>query len=214
MKRNILKSTLLILFFATGLTVAFAQARVEITPFGGYLLGGSVKFYEGKFKVENAPSYGGMISVQAAGGNSVELSYTRMDSKGYWDPSYGYTNLLPRDTFDIAMNYLQINSVNELQLKNEAVRPYGTAGVGASWIHPKTGSASDEWMFTFNAALGVKYFFSDRVGIRIQARMLLPMIFSGGGFYFGTGGSGAYVSSTSVIFQGDFTGGLVIVLGN
>lgn len=213
MKRNIFKSTILILLLAIGITGVYSQARVEISPFGGYLLGGSFKFYEGKFKIENAASYGGMLSVKAAGGNFVELSYTRTDTKGQWDPYSGYISDLPRDTFDIAINYLQINSLNEFNLDNEAIKPYGTAGIGTSWIHPKEGSASDEWMFTFNAALGLKYFFSDRIGIRLQARMILPMIFNGGGFYFGTGGSGAYVSSTSVIVQGDFTGGLIFVLG-
>jgi hypothetical protein len=111
------------------------------------------------------------------------------------------------------MNYLQINSLNEFPLDNEAIRPYGTAGIGTSWIHPKEGNANDEWMFIFNAALGLKYFFSDRIGIRIQARLLLPMIFNGGGFYFGYGSGGAYVSSTTPIVQGDFTGGLIIALG-
>jgi opacity protein-like surface antigen len=205
---------MLICLLAIGSTGAYSQARVEISPFGGYLLGGSLKFYEGKFKIENAASYGGMLSMKAAGGNFIELSYTRMDSQGQWNPSSGYMSSLPRDTFDIAMNYLQINSLNEFALDNEAIRPYGTAGIGTSWIHPKEGDTSDEWMFTFNAALGLKYFFNDRIGIRLQARMLLPMIFDGGGFYFGTGGGGAYVSSTSVIVQGDFTGGLIFALGD
>jgi hypothetical protein len=208
-----LKKTLFIILASAGISSSFAQAKVEMTPFAGYLLGGSVKFYEGKFKIENAASYGGMLAVKARGGNFVELSYTRTDSKGRWDPYSDYYNTLPRDTFDIAMNYLQINSLNEIPLDNEAIRPYGTAGIGASWIHPKEGSASDEWLFTFNAALGLKYFFSDRVGIRIQARMILPMIFNGGGFYFGNGSGGAYVSSTTIMVQGDFTGGLIIALG-
>jgi hypothetical protein len=214
MRTFTLRSTLIALLIFLGISGVFAQARVEITPFGGYLLGGSLDFYQGKFKIDNAASYGGMLAVKAAGGNFIELSYTRMDSKGNWKPYSNYFNDFPADTFDIAMNYLQINSLNEFPLDNEKIKPYGTAGLGASWIHPKEGSANDEWMFTFNAALGLKYFFNDRIGIRIQARMLLPMIFNGGGFYFGYGGSGVYVSSTAVLVQGDFTGGLIFVLGD
>ena len=48
----------------------------------------------------------------------------------------------------------------------------------------------------------------------IFPRMILPMIFNGGGFYFGYGSGGAYVSSTTTMVQGDFTGGLIVVLGN
>jgi len=200
-----------IVLSATG--AAFAQPRVEISPYAGYILGGSVKFYEGKFKIENSACYGGMLAVRAGGGNFIELSYLRMDSEGRWKPYSDWYTSLPTDTIEIAMNYLQINSLNEFPLDNEAIRPYGTAGIGTSWIHPKEGNANDEWMFIFNAALGLKYFFSDRIGIRIQARLLLPMIFNGGGFYFGYGSGGAYVSSTTPIVQGDFTGGLIIALG-
>jgi hypothetical protein len=212
-KSIMVKSTFLILLLTLSTSYLYSQVKVEISPYAGYLLGGSVKFYEGKFKIENSACYGGMLAVKARGGNFVELSYLRMDSEGRWRPYDDYFTSLPSDTYDLAMNYLQINSLNEFPLENEAIRPYGTAGIGAAWIHPKEGSSNDEWMFSFNAALGLKYFFSDRIGIRIQARILLPMIFNGGGFYFGTGGSGAYVSSTTPIVQGDFTGGLIIALG-
>jgi hypothetical protein len=112
------------------------------------------------------------------------------------------------------MNYLQIGSVNELHLSNESVRPYGTATLGASWIHPKAENTSDKWLFTFALGAGIKYFFNDRIGIRIQARMLLPLVYNGTYFYIGTSGSGVGVSSTAAIVQGDFTGGLIIVLGD
>jgi hypothetical protein len=115
------------------------------------------------------------------------------------------------------MNHVQIGSVREVLLDNEAVRPYGTFTLGASWIHPKETNAQDEWLFSVTAGVGLKYFFTERVGIRLQARLILPMVFSGAGFYFGfgTGGasSGVGVSSTVPLVQGDFTGGLIIALG-
>ncbi len=215
--KHALKAFIVAVIIAFSAAGAYAQsARIEISPFGGYLLGGSVKFYQGKFKVENSASYGGMLAIKARGGNFVELSYTRMDSRGEWRPYSNYSTDYPPTTVDLAVNYLQINSLNEFPLDNEAIRPYGTIGIGASWFHPKD-QGEDEWLFAMNAGLGLKYFFNDRIGIRLQARLLLPMIFNGGGFYFGigTGGvsSGVGVTSTTPIVQGDFTGGLVIALG-
>jgi len=77
----------------------------------------------------------------------------------------------------------------------------------------KEENSTDEWLFSFGAGVGLKYFFNDKIGIRIQARMILPLVFAGGGFYIGTGGSGSYVSTTAPVVQGDFTGGLIIALG-
>jgi hypothetical protein len=199
-------------------SIASAQSRrVEITPFGGYILGGSIKFYEGKFKIENSASYGGMLAVEIDRGYLIELSYTRMDSEGEWQPYSGFADDYPETTIDVAVNHLQIGSVKELELDNEMIRPYGTFTLGTTWFHPKTDQGEDEWLFSVTGALGLKYFFTERIGIRVQARLLLPLIFEGAGFYMGigTGGvsSGVGVTSTVPIVQGDFTGGLIIALG-
>lgn len=193
------------------------NAKVELTPFGGYILGGSIKFYEGKFKIQNSACYGGMLAIRVEEGTLVELSYTRMDSEGDWKPYSGYGIDYPETTIDVAVNHLQIGSVREFLLDNESVRPYGTFTLGTSWIHPKETASEDEWLFSVTAGLGLKYFFNERIGIRVQSRLILPMVFSGAGFYFGfgTGGasSGVGVSTTVPIVQGDFTGGLIIALG-
>ncbi len=202
-----------VLFFISSGSVFSQNVRVELTPFGGYLLGGSLKFYEGKLKIEDGACYGGNLAFEVHKGTFVELSYTRMDSKANWHPYNDYNFSYPEKTVDLATNYLQIGSVNEFRLDNEKVRPYGTFTLGTSWFHPKETDASDKWTFAIGAGLGLKYFFSDRVGIRIQARLLLPLVYNGTAFYIGGGTSGLYVSSTEAIIQGDFTGGLIIALG-
>jgi hypothetical protein len=215
----LLKTSLVIiasfLFFFSGNMKSMAQDhKVEITPFGGYLLGGSVKFYEGKFKIEDAGCYGGMLAVQVNSGNFIEFSYTGMITQGDWRPYNNYELDHPETTVDMTVNHFQIGSVNELPLDNEAIRPYGTFTLGTSWLNIKEEDANDEWLFSVAAGLGLKYFFNERIGIRLQARMILPLVYNGAGFYIGTGGSGTYVSATAPIVQGDFTGGLIIALGS
>lgn len=213
--KTFLKAFILIAFVAFSTNLFSQDHKVEITPFGGYLLGGSVKFYEGKFKVEDAGCYGGNLAIQVRGGNFVELTYTGMTTQGNWKPYSNYINDPDFEAFtvDMAVNHFQIGTVNEFPLDNESIRPYGTASIGTTWFNIKNEQADDEWLFSAMAGLGLKYFFNEKVGIRIQARLILPMIYNGGGFYFGTGGSGMYVSSTAPIVQGDFTGGLIIALG-
>jgi hypothetical protein len=85
--------------------------------------------------------------------------------------------------------------------------------LGASRFDP-TEQNEDAWRFAVALGVGIKYFFTDAVGIRLQARMLMPLYFGGVGFGcgIGTGGSscggGAYFGTE--ILQGDFTGGVVI----
>ena len=62
--------------------------------------------------------------------------------------------------------------------------------------------------------LGVKIMFSERVGIMLRGRLMMPMNFAGTSFYIGTGGSGLSVNSYVSPLQGDFNGGLIIKLGN
>jgi hypothetical protein len=211
-------SILLVILILSSTGKSYSQGRrIELTPYGGYLLGGSLKFTEGKIKIEDAACYGGMLALEVAKSQYVELSYTRMDSKGDWRSYNNYTFQYPDTTVDLAWNYLQIGSVNELRLNNEAVRPYGTFTLGTSWIHPKIDNGSDKWLFTFALGGGIKYFFNDRIGIKIQARMIVPLVYNGTQFYIGVGyggsTSGIAVNATSAIVQGDFTGGLIFVLG-
>ena len=127
----------LMIVFIAGLPgmVSAQESKVELSPFAGYMLGGSVKFYEGKFKVRDDLSYGGMLAFRIRPSQLVEISYIRMDTKGDWKPYSGWVVDFPPKTVDVAMNYLQIGTVNELVLDNDAVRPYGTLSIGAAWLH-------------------------------------------------------------------------------
>jgi len=193
------------------------EAPIEITPFAGYMLGGSIKFYQGKFKILDNLSYGGHLAYRVRPSQLIEISYARMDTEGDWNPNYGYSNEYPAKTVGLAVNHLQIGTVNELMLANDAVRPFGTFTLGTSWIHGKETTAQDEWLFSVTLGAGLKYFFTPRIGIRLQADLLLPMVFDGAGFYLGvgTGGasSGVGVSTWVPIVQGNFTGGIIIALG-
>lgn len=216
--RLLVAFTAFILVFLSGISNGYTQDhKVELTPFGGYLLGGSVKFYEGKFKVMNNACYGGALAIQVRSGSFIELSYTGMTTQGQWRPYSGYIIDYPEKDIDVGVNYLQIGSLNELQLDNEAIRPFGIISLGTAWLHPKDSNADDWWLFAVSAGAGLKYFFNDKVGIRLQARLLLPLVYNGAGFGIGVGTGGAsggvYVSSTAPIVQGDFTGGLIIALG-
>lgn len=182
---------------------------IELTPIYGYQLNGKVKGYRNDFKMKDAAVYGGAISMEVAPLTHGEFSFTTSPTSGElrgYDVSPG-----DKTNYDMDINYFQIGGVREL--KDGPVKPYGLVSLGATWFNMKDADVSDHWAFSAALGGGVKFFFSDHVGIRLQGRLLLPMYFSGGGLFVGIGSggvsSGVGISTGVIAAQGDFSGGLI-----
>jgi hypothetical protein len=91
--------------------------------------------------------------------------------------------------------------------------PFVTAGIGVAVWAPKTSSLNTKTQFSGILGGGLKLWLTDALGIRLQATMLMPMVYNGFGFGCGIGtggascGSNLYTRITPI--QGDFSGGLV-----
>lgn len=200
-------------------TIIFAQGGVELVPFAGYMFGGSVKYLEGKLDIPNGLNYGLSVLVPVQSLVDVEINWTQMDKvKATFTPYAGYPGL-KYDEFFARTNYFQIGGVSKFYTGGSVAQPFGSLSLGATWfdITPTQNSTytySDVWRFSIIAGLGVKLMFSERVGIVLRGRLMMPMSFSGVGFYFGSGGSGVSINSWVYPLQGDFNGGLIIKLGN
>jgi hypothetical protein len=203
-------SSLLIILFPP---LLFSQVSVDLVPFAGYMFGGSIQYYEGKVKIDNGMNYGLSVFVPVHDFLDLEVNYTRMQSKASFRPDPYYSNLEYTET-DLATNYIHIGGISKFYSHNTMITPFGSLSLGATWFSPADDSFSNVWRFSANAGVGVKVMFSDRVGIMLRGRLMMPMYFGGISMYAGTGGSGVGVSSFVAPLQGDFNGGLVISLGN
>jgi hypothetical protein len=207
----------LILMIAPAITKA--QGKVEISPFAGYMFGGSLNFYEGKLKAENNLNYGVAMDIKLATDTQIELMWTQMGTTAQFEPYYSY-EYLATNSFDVNVGYIQIGGVREMDM--DKVHPFGVFTLGTTYFIPKnvdfpnTDSYEDidsEWVFSMTLGGGAKIWLSDVVGIRLQGNLMLPMFWGGAGFTVGTGGSGFYVGTGTSMVQGDFTGGLIFALG-
>ncbi len=188
-----------------------AQGGAEIVPFAGYMFGGSVNFYEGKYKVTDGMDYGVSVLVPVQDVVDVEINYTRMSSEGTFTAYSGFPGFTDKETA-MSTNYFQVGAVKAITKQNPKIIPFGSFSMGATWFD--FADYQDSWMFSITAGLGAKFMFSDHVGVMIRGRLMLPMAFGGVGFYAGTGGGGLTFSSYSALFQGDFNGGLIFKIGN
>jgi hypothetical protein len=199
MKKLIIFSLLATLFLIP--QQAFSQKGIELSGYTGWMLGGKVNLYNGSLKIEDGQNWGITLSLPIAPGMKAELMYNRLVSdltvREYGNAPYVYTK--------VATQYFHVGAVKEL-MSEGVVRPYGTGSMGATVFSDREGFESDRWRFSIGLGGGLKIFPTERIGFRLQARMLVPLYFNG--IWFGTGGGG--VSTSSSIVQGDFTGGVIL----
>ena len=89
----------------------------------------------------------------------------------------------------------------------EMTVPFGADEASGSEYRPILQPKSTKFEFGFTG--GAKYFFTDRIGIRLQAQLLIPIEW--GGVYYSSGGS-VFTTGGSLL-QLNFTGGLIVRLG-
>ena len=203
------KNLLLVLIIGFALINSNAFAQIEINAFTGWVPASKTAYsYNGyRLRIDGAQNFGAGIGMNTDIG-LIEFSYMGFSSTLSQDG--GIADIV--DTQPIKVNYYMLGILKTL-MEHEKFVPYGLLNIGASNFNPQEDSANPV-RFSIGLGLGMRYFFTPVIGVRLQARLLMPLYFGGVGFGcgIGTGGSscggGAYFGTE--IFQGDFTGGVVI----
>ncbi len=200
-------STAGILIFLLLANIRSVQAQqVELSPFIGYETGSTVYTSLGYLYIGDGMNFGGNIDFNIGKNRYVEISYSHMMTKLNVDDGYN-----ERYLFDLGVNYYSIGILKETR-PLEKISPYGLLALGWVNFNPRTEDYSGENKMHVSLAGGVKIRATERIGLRLQARLLMPVFYAGTNFSAGTGGTSMNVSATSVAFQGDFTAALVFVI--
>jgi hypothetical protein len=179
--------------------------HVELSPFVGYETGANISSSYGNLHIGDGMDFGAILNVGMGGGRYGEFSYSHLGS--YLDVETGMTTTRK---CDLAVDYYSLGFMQEIK-PDAKVTPYGLLTLGIVNYRPTTSTdISSENKMHVSIAGGVKINVSEKVGIRLQARLLMPLYYAGTYFYVGTGGSGASMSGGIHGVQGDFTAALVI----
>jgi hypothetical protein len=180
--------------------------KIELSPFIGYETRATVFTSLGYLYIGDGMDWGGVLDFNLGPGRFAELSYSHMMTKLNVDEGYN-----ERYVCDLGINYYSIGLLQETKPLSKFT-PYGLFSLG--WVNysPQTDDISGENKMHLSLAGGVKFRASERIGLRLQARLLMPIFYAGAYFSGGTGGSDMSVSATSVAFQGDFTAAMVIII--
>ena len=185
---------------------SLSAQRIQLSPFLGYETGAKINTSLGSLHIEDGMDFGAILNVGIGGGRYAELSYSHLGTELSTDHEATYTPVC-----DLAVDYYSLGMLQELK-PAEKTTPYGLLTLGVVNYRPTSGDISGENKVHISLAGGVKTKLSEKIGLRFQARLLLPLYYAGTYFTFGTGGTGYGISGGIHGVQGDFTGAVVVTL--
>jgi len=192
-----------------GLLLIFTNSiysQIELTPTFGYSVNGKIKTLNGYLNVQGSETYGGILSIGIGYNNFIELSYNRSTPTVIEE---GFTGGNEKDRFETGIEHYQIGSLREFEIDNEQVLPFAKFSVGASRYFSRSEFNYDSWFFSLSFGGGVKVFFNDNIGLRLQTTLLLPSAWGGNNVYCGWGGCYPYSSYYIPIVHWDNSLGLI-----
>ena len=138
------------------------EQRFEITPFGGYRLGGTfeIEASDASYEIQDSSSLGLILNLNDTGNTQWELLFSKQTSEARLESGTGTQPLV-----DLDLQILQIGGTYQGQ--GDTVRPYLAATIGGTRI--KTDAGSDSF-FSGSIGAGLQFRPVSRLGIRLEAR--------------------------------------------
>jgi hypothetical protein len=180
--------------------------HIELIPFVGYETGAKMFTSIGDLRIDDGMNYGIGLGIGLAPGMILETSYNHLVSSITVDGG-----LTTSDMTDLWVDYYMLGALKELMPDRKAT-PFGALSFGLVNYHTLDSQYTSETVFGIDLAGGIKIKASEKIGIRLQARLHLPMYLNGLYFGAGTGGASAGVTSTVFMVQGDFTGSIYFII--
>ncbi|WP_154858730.1 porin family protein [Cyclobacterium xiamenense] len=212
----------LFILLLTGLSSVVFGQEIRINTYGGYVFKDRVdsyysssSYYDGQ--IQDGGRFGGGIEYLIPDRGGLELQYLRQNTNA---PTVYLDNILSggqvqQTNFDLRLNWLMLNGTRYFRV-SEQLEPFAGAALGMgifSLTNPSTNNERSTTKLAYSARGGINVWLLENLAFRAQASLFSAVQSMGGGFYFGTGGSGVGLNSYSSMFQFGFDGGLVFRVG-
>jgi opacity protein-like surface antigen len=144
----------------------------SLTPIGGHTFGGEFRNGDdaggddaAKVEVEDAQHFGLIFNIRESANTQWEIFYARQRSEAD-------TSLIPAADphIDLDVQYLQIGGTYVAD--GNRARPFLAATIGATRFDPDPLTFDSENFFSFGVGAGWQYQPSDRLGLRLEGRLL------------------------------------------
>ena len=214
-----MKKNLLIVILLAIASVIQAQ-NIRLNAYGSYVFDDKVDNYYSSTSYFNGTIKGGFIwggglEFRVADYYGIELIYQRLDTHApieYYDID---ESEIKNTNFDLAINYIMVGGARSVKT-SEKLEPYGGFMLGMAVLdakNPTNEVSHSATKFAAGARMGANIWFSEKMGLKLQAQLITIPQGAGGSLYFGTGGAGAGISTYSTMLQFTLGGGLAFKLG-
>jgi opacity protein-like surface antigen len=139
--------------------------RISLTPLGGYTFGGEFTDAAATTAVEvdDAPHYGLIFNLRESTHTQWEIFYARQESEAD-------TSELPAGAVDLDVQYLHVGGTYVAD--GIRARPFLAATVGMTRFDPDPLTFDSENFFSFGIGAGYQFRPTDRLGVRLESRLL------------------------------------------
>ncbi|WP_293016517.1 outer membrane beta-barrel protein [Mongoliibacter sp.] len=216
---NLLNKKILLVAICILITQSSFSQEIRVNTYGGYVFKDKVdsyysssSYYSGQ--IQDGARWGGGIEYVIPEIGGIEIQYLRQNTNAptrYSDIIHSGGQLQKAD-FDLRLNWLMVNSTRYFPI-NEQLEPFAGFGLGMgifSLTNPDTNNERSTTRFAYSFRGGINLTLSNNLAFRAQASLFSAVQSMGGSLYFGSGGTGAGLSSYSSMFQFGFDGGLVL----
>ncbi len=150
---------------ATALGQKKPERDIEVTPFAGY-------GFNGEFEADETDA-----SVNVDDGGTFGLVFNGRDTAvTQWEVYYAHqstaadTSAVPglgADT-DVEFDIFQLGGT--YRFESDSIRPYIVAGIGGTYVNPKSTGLESDTFWSFSIGTGLQFFTDRRWGLRLEAR--------------------------------------------
>jgi opacity protein-like surface antigen len=186
----------------------------EVTPFFGGRFGGGIPvtpfktgdgFLVAGLDLKTGAAFGVTFDASLTENFQLEFLWSRQDS------TVRGTNAVSTEKVDLAdtnVDQYHFNLLYQTGGEDDGMRPFILAGLGASRFAP-SGGFDAQTHFSFGFGGGVKLFFTENLGLRIQGRWA-PTRIGKDDFVFCAIDGCFEVDASRNVSQGELTGGLIV----
>ncbi|HWM27025.1 MAG TPA: hypothetical protein VNQ14_01105 [Woeseiaceae bacterium] len=141
--------------------------QYSLTPFGGYTFGGEFKDEEDTLSVEvdDAAHFGLIFNIRESANTQWEIFYARQSSEADTSEVSATQPLV-----DIDVHYLHLGGTYVAD--GNRARPFLAATIGGTRFDPGPLTFDSEHFFSFGIGAGWQLQPTDRLGVRLEGRML------------------------------------------
>ena len=199
------KISVFIIILLFSVTQVKAQ-KLELNPSIGYLTGTKLSTNLGYLYLNNGLDLGGSADIGLGGGRYAEVSYNHMGSY-----LYNKGSLNSQRICNLSVNYVSLGVLQEISTDSK-LTPFGLLAIGLVNYHPVTGDYLSANNLYISLAGGFKVITAKRIGLRLQARLILPYFSADTYFKNGIEGTGYDISKGFQAIQGEITAAVIFKL--